>query len=343
MDFIAKMKLEIFLAKSKDELKAMATEANVDILGLEKKSQIQGKLLHHFCTEEENTHNVESGATAKLPDEDMRAVLDSTRLMNLIPKFDENQVGEFFSQFERIAFSFGWSKRIWNILIQSQLSGPAMEVYSALPPSLLHDYDYLKKNILQVYSRTPEFYRSQFRQRCKPDSISFVEFQRQKEKQFTQWYTASHVNNFDSLKDLILVENLKETLSPEMRLFVEERMDRITTPMQLATICDEYDLVHKAHSVETKGIKSTDMLQTGHALPGGSGATSEFFCSSLPPEHSHEYRPRLPYQNAGRLSQNFQIRPPEHSHGYTPRLRYQNARRGSRNFQIRPQLVKKHT
>ena len=94
-----------------------------------------------------------------------------------------------------------------------------------------------------------------------------------------------------------------------MRLFVEERMDRITTPLQLATVCDEYDLVHKAHSVETKGIKSTDILQTDSALLGGSGATGEFFCSSIPPEHSHEYTPRLPYQNARRWSQNFQNRP----------------------------------
>ncbi|KAJ8031390.1 hypothetical protein HOLleu_24565 [Holothuria leucospilota] len=84
---------------------------------------------------------------------------DVSKHVKFVPKFQEDNVEKFFNRFEKLGEQLKWPKDKWSILIQSNFTGKAQEVYSALSIEDSMDYDKVKKAILQAYELVPEAYR----------------------------------------------------------------------------------------------------------------------------------------------------------------------------------------
>ncbi|KAJ8026527.1 Protein split ends [Holothuria leucospilota] len=72
-------------------------------------------------------------------------VFDISKHVKFVPKFQEDNVEKFFNHFEKLGEQLKWPRDKWSILIQSNFTGKAQEVYSALSIEDSMDYDKVKR------------------------------------------------------------------------------------------------------------------------------------------------------------------------------------------------------
>ena len=137
----------------------------------------------------------------------VKSEFDAAKNIRLVPKFQEKSVDKYFPQFEKIAANLKWPREFWPTLLQSVLIGKAAEVYSALSLAESSDYDKVKDTILKAYQLVPEAYRQRFRKYKKCENQTYVEFAREKEDLFDQWFRSKKIpDSYDNLRQLILIE-----------------------------------------------------------------------------------------------------------------------------------------
>ncbi|KAJ8047109.1 hypothetical protein HOLleu_06013 [Holothuria leucospilota] len=153
---------------------------------------------------------------------DTGGLFDVSKHVKFVPKFQEDNVEKFFNHFEKLGEQLKWPKDKWSILIQSNFTGKAQEVYSALSIEDSMDYDKVKKAILQAYELVPEAYRQKFRKYRKADTQTYVEFAYQKERHFDRWCASKKVSTFDTLRQLMLVEEFKRCVNDDIKTHLEE-------------------------------------------------------------------------------------------------------------------------
>ncbi|XP_068228003.1 uncharacterized protein [Palaemon carinicauda] len=166
--------------------------------------------------------------------------------IKLIPCFFEEDVPEFFTSFERIAIKLAWPRDMWTTLVQCKLKGKAQRVYNTLSDELSSDYDIVKSIILKAYDLVPKAYRQKSRDLRKDLDTTFIEFARKKEQFFEDWLRSKEVDNFDKLKELILIEEFKRMVSKDLKIHLEEL--KIDSLQEIAIAADEYSLAHRLES-----------------------------------------------------------------------------------------------
>ncbi len=129
------------------------------------------------------------------------------------------------------------------MLLQSRLFGKAQEVCSTLSLEEGLKYESVKSAILRAYELVPEAYRQRFRKHKKSPTQTFVEFAREKGVLFDKWCTASKASDFDSLRELMLLEEFKGCLSERVVVYLNEQ--KVTTLSHAAVLADEFVLTHK--------------------------------------------------------------------------------------------------
>lgn len=168
---------------------------------------------------------------------------DISRQIRLVPTFRETEVDSYFNAFERIAAALRWPREIWPLLLQCKLVGKAQEVCAAMSIEDSLDYDALKASVLRAYELVPEAYRQKFRCHLKGVNQTFVEFARDKGSLFDKWCQSSKVSDFGKLRELLLLEDFKNSLSD--RIVVHLNDQKVTTLSEAAVCADEFVLTHK--------------------------------------------------------------------------------------------------
>ncbi|KAK4328795.1 hypothetical protein Pmani_000815 [Petrolisthes manimaculis] len=95
---------------------------------------------------------------------------------NMLPPFEEEHVGEFFTLFEEIAHGMKWPIKEWTFMLQPVLIGRARTTYVSVTSDVRKDYRLLKQAILGAYQLRPEAYRQHFRKVHKRKDQTHVEF-----------------------------------------------------------------------------------------------------------------------------------------------------------------------
>ena len=161
----------------------------------------------------------------------------------LLPKFNENDIDTFFCLFERVADSRGWPDEDRTLMLQCVFTGKAQEAYSALSSDACKDYDTVKSSVLKAYELVPEAYRQRFRDWRKSGNKTHVEFARDLILHFKRWYSSSGVKTLDQLCDLIILEQLKQSVPENIATYINEH--KVTCPREAAVLADEYVLTHR--------------------------------------------------------------------------------------------------
>ena len=184
---------------------------------------------------------------------------DVSKHIKLVPPFNDKDVDKYFLHFEKVAEKCKWPPDVWTLMLQSVLSGKAQEVYSALSIEQSSDFEHVKKEILKAYELVPEAYRQKFRNCKKTDEQTYVEFARDKDILFNRWCGSKDVKTFDQLKELILVEEFKRCVHPDIRTHLDEQ--HVETLAEASTKADDYSLTHKRlmnrNGAHQKGTFST--------------------------------------------------------------------------------------
>ncbi|KAK3087503.1 hypothetical protein FSP39_006727 [Pinctada imbricata] len=189
----------------------------------------------------------------------VKSEFDAAKKIRLVPKFQEKSVDKYFPHFEKIAANLKWPRDFWPTLLQSVLTGKAAEVYSALSIAESSDYDKVKDTILRAYQLVPEAYRQKFRKYKKFENQTYVEFAREKEDLFDQWFRSKKIpNSFDNLRQIILIEEFKECVHQDLRTHLEDK--NVKTLEEAAVLSDTYALTHKKNFVSK--TQSSDSAKT---------------------------------------------------------------------------------
>ena len=202
--------------------------------------------------------------------------LDMT-ILKLIPKFNEKDVTNFFMSFEKLMRRMACPSETWTLYLQSVLCGEAMSVYGCLSEEESEDYDTVKETVLSAYRLIPEAYRTKFRNLKKDDKSTYVEYVRTKERMLQEWLNSMEVEDFESFRNLIILEDFKNNVSPEIKLYIEDR--REDTFAGAARLADEYCLTHSMN--ESKRKTDLSKGQKGkYSYGSNSGSKGDFRCYS---------------------------------------------------------------
>lgn len=189
---------------------------------------------------------------------------DVSKNISLVPLFREMEVDSYFGAFERIAASLNWPKEVWTLLLQCRLVGKAMEVFSTLSIEDSMKYETVKAAVLRAYELVPEAYRQKFRNHRKGSKQTFVEFAREKGVLFDKWCTSSNVNDFTSLRELMLLEDFKKCLPERIVLYLNEQ--KVTEMSAAAVLADEFALTHKSVFNTMRGDRNVSAGSLPHTV-----------------------------------------------------------------------------
>ena len=165
------------------------------------------------------------------------------KYIKLVPRFNEKEVSKFFESFEKVASQLKWPKDYWAIMLHAVLTGKAQVAYSSMSAEESASYDKVKQAILKAYELVPEAYRQKFRDLRKIQGQTYMDFAKQKERLFEEWCKSKDISEFDSLRELLLLEEFKNCVPLEIKTHLEEV--QVESLGNAAKFADEYILTHK--------------------------------------------------------------------------------------------------
>lgn len=116
--------------------------------------------------------------------------------------------------------------------------GKSQEVCSALSLEESLQYETVKSAVLRANELVLEAYRQQFIYHKKSSSQTFVEFAREKSIIFDKWCAECQVNDFSSLRELLLLEDLKSFLPERVVVYLNEQ--KVSSVSPAAKLADAF-------------------------------------------------------------------------------------------------------
>lgn len=158
-----------------------------------------------------------------------------------LPPFDDREdLDSYLTQFERLATVLKWDRSSWAIRLSTKLRGKAREVLDRMSADeATHDYDALKKALLDRYQLTAETYRIKLRSAKKGKDESYPQFVVKLDIWLRRWIALSKKDEtFEDLRNLLLLEQMLEGMTPELAKYVKERKPQ--TVKDAAEIAETY-------------------------------------------------------------------------------------------------------
>ncbi|XP_034090663.1 uncharacterized protein LOC117558522 [Gymnodraco acuticeps] len=186
--------------------------------------------------------------------------VDDLNDLKLVPRFNEKDPEKMFSMFERLAGVRGWSEATRVLLLQCVLTGWAQEAYSSLSVSDYLHYDLVKSAVLRAYELVPEAYRQRFRNWKRGDK-SHLEFARDISTHFDRWCAATDVDSHGALRDLVILEQFKNSVPEHIAVYISEHAVR--TAAEAAALADDYVLTHVGGGAAVQGSHDGNSLGVG--------------------------------------------------------------------------------
>jgi len=123
--------------------------------------------------------------------------------VKLIPKFNEHDVESFLLSFERTAQLNKFPEDKYAAILQANLTGKALKVFTELSVEDCQDYPKLKEALLTAYAVVPEVYGKPFRNLSKHHSETFPELAFRLGVQFRRWLESEGAyDNTEKLREL---------------------------------------------------------------------------------------------------------------------------------------------
>jgi len=163
--------------------------------------------------------------------------------VKILPSFSESGVDTYFHLFERVATAHAWTHLEQTLLLQCVLSGKAQQAYASLPVAESQVYEHVKAAVLRAYQQVLEAYRQWIRGMQRKHDQSYMEFARDLTLQYKRWCMSSKVQTMEELKNVIFLEQFKNTLPENVATFIVER--GVQTASQAAVLADEWELTHR--------------------------------------------------------------------------------------------------
>ena len=188
---------------------------------------------------------------------------------------DGEDIATYLTRFERVAELLQLDLGMYAVRLGCLLTGKAAELYVSLSPEITSDYDALKKSLLAGFKETSDGYRLDFRSTKIRDGENYAQFAVHLTRLFQSWLETSSVQeDFDSLKNFMVLDQFLASLSPDLRTFIKEhRPSSLDSAVQLA---DNWTSAHPSSRSSAKpaprSLKAT--WKTSPPIPPSSTSTT---------------------------------------------------------------------
>ncbi|KAJ8047012.1 hypothetical protein HOLleu_05882 [Holothuria leucospilota] len=170
-----------------------------------------------------------------------------------LPLFKEgtDDMDAFILRFERFATAANWPRTIWATSMGALLTGRALEVYSRMSDSQSKDYAKLKSALLFKFQLTADGFRGKFRNSRCESRETYSQYLERIKSYLIRWIEMSKKQKtYDDLLDLLLQEQMINSSSKELAVFLKERTPDKASDMAL--LADKY---REAYGNYDKGIR----------------------------------------------------------------------------------------
>ena len=160
--------------------------------------------------------------------------------------FDEKleSIEVYLDRFEQIAKMYELPEDKWNLRLAHVLKGKAYEVYSKLAEEDTRNYAALRAALLVRYELTASTYRKKFRTARLEKSETYSQLLVRLTKYLNKWRTlGKYPETYQGVVEMILVEQMKECMTPDLRMFVEE--NGATHLDKVKELADRYTMAHR--------------------------------------------------------------------------------------------------
>eukprot|EP00745_Piridium_sociabile_P039410 TRINITY_DN7365_c0_g1_i12.p1 TRINITY_DN7365_c0_g1~~TRINITY_DN7365_c0_g1_i12.p1 ORF type:complete len:1702 (-),score=291.88 TRINITY_DN7365_c0_g1_i12:2644-7599(-) len=171
-----------------------------------------------------------------------------------IPSFKEknDDVDSYLFRFETHATNLKWPKEHWLTYLSALLEGTALTLYHSLAEIESLTYDILKENLLKKFQCTPDGFRKRFRDAKPSTGEPFDTYAVELRRLIDRWVSLSKTEKtYEGLMDLILAEQLLESVSRDLVTFLCEKDERKFNDMVRSA--ESYRRAHPSKSLARKG------------------------------------------------------------------------------------------
>ena len=180
----------------------------------------------------------------------------------LLPKLSvDHELEVYLITFRKIAVLNNWPKEYWPAILQTQLKGKALRIFSELPESTIKDYEQLQSALLAAYELTPEHYRKKFREIRKCDSENYTDFAFKMQNYFKRWLqSVNSYDNVERLRQTFLMEQFLETVTTELKIWLVDQKPK--TIDEMGKLADQYVALRKqVNQSQSSSVSSSETHQ----------------------------------------------------------------------------------
>eukprot|EP00731_Ephydatia_muelleri_P007213 Em0003g1461a len=154
----------------------------------------------------------------------------------LVKLTEQDDIESYLTTFERIMHAYEVKDERWAVKIAPQLTGKAQQAYAAMKAEDAGNYQLVKEAILRRYDISEQTYRQRFRDAVMKKDETVSELNVRLIDLFLKW--TKGCKTVEQLRDLMILEQLVNTLQTEVRVWVTERNPK--TSAEAAKLADDY-------------------------------------------------------------------------------------------------------
>jgi hypothetical protein len=166
-------------------------------------------------------------------------------LIKLMPRFKsrEDDIVIYLSLFERQAKRAKINAKDWVSCLLALLPSEIVQLIARESEETFEDYSYVKTILLRRFKLSAESFRKKFVQHQRSAEKSWKDFAFEMTNYFQEWITGLEVKDFDGLKNLMITDQIKRRVPPEVRDHFLDDWTKLKSPTELANKLDEYESV----------------------------------------------------------------------------------------------------
>ena len=189
--------------------------------------------------------------------EDTLAIPESRRkifLKDIIPKLDVKNldITLFFALFEKQANRHEIDEGEWVTQLIPLLPNDVIELIIREPNDLGEKYDHVKKLLLKRYRVSTTALKNKFEEHNRKFGSLWADLVYDLRSYLDHWLEALDVTEFEKLKELLILEQIKKRVDFETKMHFIDRWGEYTEAATLADKLDEYEDAKRSMKRETK-------------------------------------------------------------------------------------------
>ncbi|GFV89266.1 retrovirus-related Pol polyprotein from transposon opus [Trichonephila clavipes] len=123
------------------------------------------------------------------------------------------------------------------------------------PEEKANNYEHIKGMLLKRFKLSPEAFKVKFKRHCKSAENTWRDFGFELANYFNEWISGLKIYDFDRLKELVIVEQMKEHVSRDIQQHFIDDSSRIVTVDDLTEKLDDYE--NARHTQYNQATKAT--------------------------------------------------------------------------------------